>query len=55
MAEAGFKSMLSSAWVGIFVASSTPSGLALQIEMCGNNRHWRMLGHGLRQRLRAGV
>ena len=32
MAEAGYPGMLSSAWVGIFVASSTPPGLASQIE-----------------------
>lgn len=32
MAEAGFKGMLSSAWVGIFVAAATPSDLSLRIE-----------------------
>lgn len=32
MAEAGYKNMLSSAWVGIFVTSSTPPGIASRIE-----------------------
>lgn len=32
MAEAGYKNMLSSAWVGIFVASATPADIAAKIE-----------------------
>lgn len=32
MAEAGYKNMVSSAWVGIFVASAVPPGITSQIE-----------------------
>ncbi|GAB2463821.1 tripartite tricarboxylate transporter substrate binding protein [Comamonas humi] len=32
MEEAGYKNMVSSAWVGIFVASAVPAGVASQIE-----------------------